>query len=66
MSANGKTDCLVVGGLLLLSAVPLFAGAFRVVELMGGGEITTENARFFAAPIRDVSYSPMVVPAQQG
>jgi len=51
MNKSAKTDSLVVGGLLLLSVVPLVAGALRIVELLGGAEITTENARFFAAPI---------------
>ena len=41
---------------LLLSAVPIAAGAFRVAELTGGGavtpdKITPENARFFASPL---------------
>ncbi|MCC6627714.1 MAG: DUF2306 domain-containing protein [Chloroflexi bacterium] len=37
--------------LLLLSAVPLAAGAFRLAELAGGAAITPANARFFAAPL---------------
>lgn len=51
MTRIGKTDGLVVGGLLLLSAIPLVAGAFRIAELVGGAAITAENARFVAAPI---------------
>jgi uncharacterized membrane protein len=38
-------------GLLLLAAIPLLAGAFRLTELAGGAEITPDNARFFAAPV---------------
>lgn len=37
--------------LLLLSAVPLAAGAFRLAELAGGAAITPANARFFAMPL---------------
>ncbi len=51
-----KYNGVVVGGLLLLSAVPLTAGAFRVIELTGGAAITAENARFFAAPIPVVTH----------
>ena len=42
---------LVPAGLLLLSAVPVLAGAARVGQLAGGGDVTAENARFFAAPV---------------
>lgn len=37
--------------LIVLSAVPVIAGAVRLTELTGGAEITPENARFFAAPL---------------
>jgi len=37
--------------LLLLSAVPLIAGAVRLVELSGGAAVTPANARFFASPL---------------
>jgi uncharacterized membrane protein len=40
----------LIAGLFLLSAIPLAAGAFRLVELAGGAPITPANARFFAAP----------------
>ena len=36
--------------LLVLSAIPLAAGALRLTQLAGGAEITPANARFFAAP----------------
>jgi len=42
---------LVPSALLLLSAVPIAAGAFRLTELAGGAEITPANARFFASPV---------------
>ena len=41
----------LVAGLLLLSAIPLAAGAFRLTQLAGGAEITPANARFFASPL---------------
>ncbi|CRK58991.1 hypothetical protein [Alloactinosynnema sp. L-07] len=37
--------------LIMLSTIPVVAGAVRVAELGGGGEITPENARFFAMPV---------------
>ena len=40
----------VVAALILLSAIPLAAGAFRLSQLAGGAEITPANARFFASP----------------
>jgi uncharacterized membrane protein len=42
---------LVPAALLVLSAIPLAAGAFRLTELAGGAEITPANARFFASPL---------------
>jgi uncharacterized membrane protein len=41
----------LVAALLLLSAIPLTAGAFRLSELAGGAAITPANARFFAMPL---------------
>src|SRR5687768_2157785 len=46
-----KADWLVPAALIMLSAVPMVAGAARLTELTGGAEITPENARFFAAPL---------------
>jgi len=37
--------------LLVLTAVPVIAGAFRVTELSTGAAVTEENARFFADPV---------------
>jgi uncharacterized membrane protein len=37
--------------LILLSAIPLAAGAFRLIQLASGAEITPANARFFASPL---------------
>jgi hypothetical protein len=41
----------LVIGLILLSAIPLTGGAFRLNELSSGAEITQDNARFFASPL---------------
>ena len=41
----------LVPALLVLSVVPLAAGAVRLTELASGAEITPANARFFAAPL---------------
>ena len=42
---------LAPAGLVLLSLVPIVAGAARLTELTGGAQITAENARFFGSPI---------------
>jgi hypothetical protein len=51
-----KTAWLIPAALILLSVVPVAAGAFRIVQLTGGGEITPENARFFASPMPVVGH----------
>jgi hypothetical protein len=51
-----KREWLVPIGLILLSLVPVIAGAFRIVELSSGAEVTTSNARFFASPIPVVAH----------
>src|SRR5438477_9940836 len=50
-SAKAGSAKWLVAGLLLLSAIPMAAGAFRLTELTGGAEITPANARFFASPL---------------
>ncbi|MFF2028654.1 DUF2306 domain-containing protein [Arthrobacter sp. NPDC058192] len=40
----------VPAGLILLSLIPVIAGAARMTELTGGAAITPQNARFFASP----------------
>lgn len=42
---------LVPTGLVILSAVPVIAGAVRLAELSGDTAITPANARFFASPL---------------
>ena len=51
MSAPRTSDWLTPAALVTLSVVPVVAGAFRLVQLGAGAEITEENVRFFAAPI---------------
>lgn len=41
----------LVAALLLLSVIPLAAGAFRLISLIGGAEMTPDNARFFDTPL---------------
>jgi uncharacterized membrane protein len=41
----------LISALLLLSVIPLTAGAFRLIQLAGGAAITPDNARFFASPL---------------
>ena len=49
--AQADSATWLIAALLVLSAIPLAAGAFRLTELAGGAEITPANARFFAAPL---------------
>ncbi|WP_437780763.1 DUF2306 domain-containing protein [Sorangium sp. So ce1097] len=48
---SARRDWLVPASLMTLSAVPVAAGAYRLVELGAGAEVTQDNARFFAAPL---------------
>jgi uncharacterized membrane protein len=48
---NAATQWLPPVGLIVLSLIPVLAGSVRLTELMGGPEITANNARFVAAPI---------------
>ena len=41
----------VAAGLVLLSAIPLTAGALRVVQVAGGPELLPPDARFDAVPV---------------
>ncbi|MFI6455568.1 DUF2306 domain-containing protein [Streptosporangium amethystogenes] len=51
-----RAGWLVPAALILLSAVPMAAGAVRLNELVGGAAITPENARFFAVPVPVVAH----------
>ena len=48
---KAKVAWYLPAALILLSAIPLITGAFRLNELAKGAEITAANARFFASPI---------------
>lgn len=54
--SSTRAGWLVPAALILLSAVPMVAGAVRLNELAGGAAITPENARFFAAPLPVVAH----------
>jgi hypothetical protein len=47
----GSATWLVPAALIILSAIPVAAGAFRLTQLAGGAAITPANARFFASPL---------------
>ena len=51
-----RTEWLIPAGLVLLSLIPMLAGAVRIVQLSTGAEITPDNARFFASPIPVVAH----------
>src|SRR3989442_1813183 len=48
---HAATQWLAPVGLIVLSLIPVLAGAVRLSELIGGPEITANNARFVASPI---------------
>jgi Predicted membrane protein (DUF2306) len=48
---TGLAGWLVPVGLLILSFIPIAAGAFRLSQLAGAAAITPANARFFASPL---------------
>jgi uncharacterized membrane protein len=48
---NGASQWLPPIGLIVLSLIPVIAGAVRLNELLGGPEVTANNARFVASPI---------------
>lgn len=51
LAKAGSAEWLVPAALIVLSTIPLAAGAFRLTELARGAEITPANARFFASPL---------------
>ncbi len=50
-STRTKRPWLAPLGLVLLTLVPIVAGASRLTQLTVGAAITPENARFFASPV---------------
>ncbi len=51
LAKAGSAGWLVPVGLLILSFIPIAAGAFRLTQLAGSAAITPANARFFASPL---------------
>ncbi len=51
-----RPQWLIPAGLIVLSLVPVVAGAFRLTELTLGAEITEANARFFDSPIPVIAH----------
>jgi uncharacterized membrane protein len=53
MTANSsaRREWLVPTALVLLSAIPVIAGAARITELTDGAPVTPDNARFVAMPL---------------
>ena len=51
MTSSTKSEWLIPAGLIALSFFPVLVGAFRLIQLSGGAEITPDNARFFATPL---------------
>ncbi len=49
-TTNAPPQWLAPVGLIVLSIIPVLAGAVRLTELVGGPEITANNARFVASP----------------
>ena len=50
-AAKHRTEWLAPAGLILLSIVPVVAGAMRLTELTAGAAVTPDNARFFDSPV---------------
>ena len=44
-------EWLAPAALIVLSLIPVIAGAVRITELTDGAEVTPDNARFFASPL---------------
>ncbi len=49
--AKRRAGWLAPTGLILLSLVPVVAGAMRLTELTAGAAVTPDNARFFDSPV---------------
>jgi uncharacterized membrane protein len=51
VTPSAKREWPIPTALIMLSFVPVVAGALRVTELTGGARVTPDNARFFASPV---------------
>jgi len=54
MTSPTRKNWLIPTGLIVLTLVPAAAGSFRVAEIMRGGPVSADNARFFAMPMPTV------------
>ena len=48
---KNKAEWIIPTLLIVLSLVPVLAGAARLSELASGAKVTPDNARFFASPL---------------
>ncbi len=48
---KNKAEWIIPTLLIVLSLVPVIAGAARLSELVSGAKVTPDNARFFASPL---------------
>ena len=55
-SADLHRPWLLPAALCALSAIPLIAGAARLIGLAGAAHVTPDNARFFASPLPVVAH----------
>jgi predicted membrane protein DUF2306 len=46
----------LTAGLILLTLVPMGAGAFRIVQITGGAPVTPDNQRFFDMPVPVIAH----------
>ncbi len=53
---NNKAEWIIPTLLIVLSLVPVLAGAARLSELASGAKVTPDNARFFASPLPVVTH----------
>jgi len=51
-----RPEWLIPAGLIVLSLVPIIAGALRLTQLVSGAEVTPANERFFDSPIPVVAH----------
>lgn len=56
-----KADWGIPAALVALSLVPALAGTARLAQLAGGATVTSENARFFAAPLPVALHIPAAI-----
>ncbi|WP_158847938.1 DUF2306 domain-containing protein [Saccharothrix deserti] len=50
VTSSTRAEWLIPASLITLTLIPMAGGAFRLADL-AGGEVTSENARFFASPV---------------